>query len=661
MFKVVSKYKPSGSQPEAIKQLVDGVKNEKNQQVLLGVTGSGKTFTVANVVEKLQLPTLVIAHNKTLAAQLTQEFREYFPHSAVGYFVSYYDYYQPEAYLPNTDTYIEKEATINEEIERLRNAATEAILNRNDVIIVSSVSCIYGLGSPEYYKNAIREFTVGQKISRMEVMQNLVDLLFSRNDIELAKGTFRSVGMGIEIVPASEQKIIKLNFKDEAIVEIVILDSVNRDVIDRYDRIQIFPAKHYLAPENIVKKALSEIERDLEKRLAEFRKEGKILEAERLSRKTRYDLEMIQSVGYCNGIENYSRYFDGRAPNEPPYTLIDYFKMKYGDDFLLVIDESHVTVPQLNGMYAGDKSRKDMLINYGFRLPSARDNRPLKFVEFEKMVKKAIYVSATPAKYEIEKSKGQIVEQVVRPTGLVDPQVEVRKTENQINDLIDEIQKTIASSERVLVTTLTKKMAEDLSNYLKEKDIKVKYLHSGVETIERIRLISALRSGEFDVLVGVNLLREGLDMPEVSLVAVLDADKEGFLRSETSLIQTIGRAARNVNGRVILYADNVTRSMQSAILETNRRRKIQLAYNEAHDITPKTIEKEIKSIASEIGEFALDDVEKSLSEKDSKRLIREKEQQMKQAAQELRFEEAAILRDQIASLKKSSRFFSRVR
>lgn len=661
MFKVVSKYKPSGSQPEAIKQLVDGIKNERNQQVLLGVTGSGKTFTVANVVEKLQLPTLVIAHNKTLAAQLTQEFREYFPHSAVGYFVSYYDYYQPEAYLPNTDTYIEKEATINEEIERLRNAATEAILNRNDVIIVSSVSCIYGLGSPEYYKNAIREFTVGQKISRMEVMQNLVDLLFSRNDIELAKGTFRSVGMGIEIVPASEQKIIKLNFKDEAIAEIVILDSVNRDVIDRYDRIQIFPAKHYLAPENIVKKALSEIERDLEKRLAEFRKEGKILEAERLSRKTRYDLEMIQSVGYCNGIENYSRYFDGRAPNEPPYTLIDYFKMKYGDDFLLVIDESHVTVPQLNGMYAGDKSRKDMLINYGFRLPSARDNRPLKFVEFEKMVKKAIYVSATPAKYEIEKSKGQIVEQVVRPTGLVDPRVEVRKTENQINDLIDEIQKTIASSERVLVTTLTKKMAEDLSNYLKEKDIKVKYLHSGVETIERIRLISALRSGEFDVLVGVNLLREGLDMPEVSLVAVLDADKEGFLRSETSLIQTIGRAARNVNGRVILYADNVTRSMQSAILETNRRRKIQLAYNEAHDITPKTIEKEIKSIASEIGGFALDDVEKSLSEKDSKRLIREKEQQMKQAAQELRFEEAAILRDQIASLKKSSRFFSRVR
>lgn len=661
MFKVVSKYKPSGSQPEAIKQLVDGIKNEKNQQVLLGVTGSGKTFTVANVVEKLQLPTLVIAHNKTLAAQLTQEFREYFPHSAVGYFVSYYDYYQPEAYLPNTDTYIEKEATINEEIERLRNAATEAILNRNDVIIVSSVSCIYGLGSPEYYKNAIREFTVGQKISRMEVMQNLVDLLFSRNDIELAKGTFRSVGMGIEIVPASEQKIIKLNFKDEAIVEIVILDSVNRDVIDRYDRIQIFPAKHYLAPENIVKKALSEIERDLEKRLAEFRKEGKILEAERLSRKTRYDLEMIQSVGYCNGIENYSRYFDGRAPNEPPYTLIDYFKMKYGDDFLLVIDESHVTVPQLNGMYSGDRSRKDMLINYGFRLPSARDNRPLKFAEFEKMVKKAIYVSATPAKYEIEKSKGQIVEQVVRPTGLVDPRVEVRKTENQINDLIDEIQKTIASSERVLVTTLTKKMAEDLSNYLKEKDIKVKYLHSGVETIERIRLISALRSGEFDVLVGVNLLREGLDMPEVSLVAVLDADKEGFLRSETSLIQTIGRAARNVNGRVILYADNVTRSMQSAILETNRRRKIQLAYNEAHDITPKTIEKEIKSIASEIGGFALDDVEKSLSEKDSKRLIREKEQQMKQAAQELRFEEAAILRDQIASLKKSSRFFSRVR
>ncbi len=661
LFNLHSKYQPAGSQPQAIDKLVNGLLANHKQQVLLGVTGSGKTFSIANVIARLKIPTLVIAHNKTLAAQLTQEFRNFFPESAVGYFVSYYDYYQPEAYLPNSDTYIEKEATINEEIDRLRNYATEAILSRDDVIVVSSVSCIYGLGSPEFYQKSTIDVFVGQKKDRLELMRELVDIQFVRNDAEPVKGSFRSRSSALEIVPASEDKVIKIVFSDGEISDIQIIDKLNRSIVERKQRFVIFPAKHYLMPENLMKKALLQIESDLEKRLAEFRSQGKIIEAERLSRKTRYDLEMIRSVGYCNGIENYSRYFYDLPEGSPPFTLIDYFKERWGDNFLVVVDESHVTVPQIGGMYAGDRSRKNNLIDYGFRLPSARDNRPLKFNEFENTVKNVIYVSATPAQYELQKSNGRVIEQIVRPTGLIDPQVEIRPTQGQVDDLISEVGKTVAAGERVLVTTLTKKMAEDLTGYLKEKNIKVKYLHSDVETIERIRLISALRSGEFDVLIGVNLLREGLDMPEVSLVVILDADKEGFLRSETSLVQTIGRAARNVNGRVILYADRETQSMGRALEETKRRREIQLQYNKDHNITPKTIEKQIASIASDLDVIALDDVEKKMSEKDLKVLITDKEKEMKQAAQELRFEEAAIIRDQLAALKKAGKFFQKTR
>lgn len=661
LFSLHSKYQPAGSQPQAIDKLVDGLATNHKQQVLLGVTGSGKTFSIANVVSRLKIPTLVIAHNKTLAAQLTQEFRDFFPESAVGYFVSYYDYYQPEAYLPNSDTYIEKEATINEEIDRLRNFATEAILSRDDVIVVSSVSCIYGLGSPEFYKKSTIDISVGQKRDRLELMRELINIQFVRNDAEPAKGSFRARASSLEVVPAGEDKVIKIIFADDEIGDIQIIDKLNRSIIEKKQRYVIFPAKHYLVPENLMQKALSQIESDLEKRLAEFRAQGKIIEAERLSRKTRYDLEMIRSVGYCNGIENYSRYFYDLPEGSPPFTLIDYFRERWGNDFLIVIDESHVTVPQIGGMYAGDRSRKNNLIDYGFRLPSARDNRPLKFEEFEKNAQNVIYVSATPAQYELQKSQGRIIEQIVRPTGLVDPEVEIRPTQGQIENLMIEVEKTVQAGERVLVTTLTKKMAEDLTGYLKEKNVKVKYLHSGVETIERIRLISALRSGEFDVLIGVNLLREGLDMPEVSLVVILDADKEGFLRSETSLVQTIGRAARNVNGRVILYADNETNSMKRAIGETKRRREIQIKYNEDHNITPKTIDKQISSIASDLDIVALDDVEQKMSEKDLKTLISDKEKEMKQAAQELRFEEAAIIRDQLAALKKAGKFFQRVR
>jgi len=661
MLDLVSKYKPSGSQPGAISELVGGLRQGKNQQVLLGVTGSGKTFTVANVIAKTKLPTLVIAHNKTLAAQLTQEFKEYFPSSGVGYFVSYYDYYQPEAYLPNSDTYIEKEATINDEIDRLRNSAAETILTRDDVIVVASVSCIYGLGSPEYYKSATVNLAVGQKISKIDLMHRLIDILFLRNDSELVRGSFSSRGMNLEIMPASDDKIIKVVFDENKIEQIQIIDRINRSVIEKKKELIIFPAKQYFIPEKVMQRALAEIETDLELRLDEFRKQGKIIEAERLSRKTRYDLEMIRTVGYCNGIENYSRYFYGLDPGIPPFTLIDYFKSRWGNDFLIVIDESHVTVPQLNGMFAGDSSRKNSLIEYGFRLPSARDNRPLKFEEFEKVAQKVIYVSATPSRYEIDKSGARVVEQVVRPTGLVDPEVNIKPTKGQINDLMIEIEKTIASKERILVTTLTKKMAEDLTNFLQEKKVKVKYLHSGVETIERIRLIGDLRRGVFDVLVGVNLLREGLDMPEVSLVAIIDADKEGFLRSETALVQTIGRAARNINGRVILYADHITGSMQRAISETDRRRQIQLRYNLDHKITPESIKKEIRSIAPDIKTVPLDEVEANLSEKDLAGLIRQKEAEMKEAAKDLRFEEAAIIRDQIVRLKKSGKFFRGVR
>jgi excinuclease ABC subunit B len=661
LFNLHSKYQPAGSQPQAIDELVNGLSENHKQQVLLGVTGSGKTFSIANVIARLKIPTLVISHNKTLAAQLTQEFRDFFPESAVGYFVSYYDYYQPEAYLPNSDTYIEKEATINEEIDRLRNYATEAILSQEDVIVVSSVSCIYGLGSPEFYQKSKIDVFIGQKKDRLEFMRELVNIQFVRNDAELVKGSFRSRSSALEIVPASEDKIIKIVFSNDEINDIQIVDKLNRSIIEKRQSFIIFPAKHYLIPENLMSKALLQIELDLEKRLSEFRAQGKIIEAERLSRKTRYDLEMIRSVGYCNGIENYSRYFYDLPEGNPPFTLIDYFRERWGDDFLVVIDESHVTVPQIGGMYAGDRSRKNNLIDYGFRLPSALDNRPLKFDEFENSIKNVIYVSATPAQYELQKSNGRVVEQIVRPTGLIDPKVEIRPTQGQVKDLISEAAKTVSAGERILVTTLTKKMAEDLTGYLKEKNIKVKYLHSDIETIERIRLISALRSGEFDVLIGVNLLREGLDMPEVSLVVILDADKEGFLRSETSLVQTIGRAARNVNGRVILYADRETRSMSRALEETKRRREIQLKYNKDHNITPKTIEKKISSIASDLDVVALDNVEQELSEKDIRSFISDREEEMKQAAKELRFEEATIIRDQLSALKKAGKFFKKTR
>jgi len=626
----------------------------------LGVTGSGKTFTVANVIEKTQKPTLVIAHNKTLAAQLTQEFREFFPENSVEYFVSYYDYYQPEAYLPNTDTYIEKEATVNDEIDRLRNAATQSILTRDDVIVVASVSCIYGLGSPEFYSSITLNIKVGDVVSREDLMRKMISLRYSREDIEPKRGTFRARGSVIELIPANKEVIYQITVTDK-IEKITILHKVNRNELESLDELLVFPFGHYVWPDDLRNKALAEIEKDLESQLKIFRKQGKILEAERLSRRTRYDMEMIGEVGYCNGIENYSRYFDNRLSGQPPYTLIDYFEKSYGKDYLLVIDESHVTVSQVGGMYMGDLSRKNALVDFGFRLPAAKDNRPLKFDEFEKKMPQTIYVSATPAKYELERSKSTIVEQIVRPTGLIDPAVEIRPTKGQIDNLISMVEGRAKVGERTLITSLTKRMAEDLTTYMKERSINVRYLHSDIDTLERIQILTDLRKGEFDVLVGVNLLREGLDLPEVSLVAILDADKEGFLRSEMSLIQTIGRAARNINGKVILYADRVTNSMRRAIDETTRRRKIQLEYNNLHDITPKTIQKEIKSIYDNVKVPELDLVEEDLSKVDLRGLIKNKELEMKQASSELRFEEAAIVRDQLIELKKAAGFFKKVR
>jgi len=660
-FSISSNLKPAGSQPEAIDSLAKNIRNGVKNQILLGVTGSGKTFTVANVIEKAQKPTLVIAHNKTLAAQLTQEFREFFPNNAVEYFVSYYDYYQPEAYLKNSDTYIEKEATVNDEIDRLRNSATTSLMLRNDVIVVASVSCIYGLGSPEFYKQILKTIRVGEFVSREDIIRFLVDLQYIRNDVQISRGNFRVRGRNIEFMPPDKELIIRISQEGDKIESIDILNSITREIIESQKELTIFPSKHYVMPKSVIEKAVSQIEGDLQKQLEIFRKENKIIEAERLSRRTRYDIEMIKEVGYCNGIENYSRYFEGREAGSRPFTLIDYFENNFGDDFLLVIDESHVTVPQIGAMYEGDKSRKDALVEFGFRLPSSRDNRPLKFGEFEQMMPQTIFMSATPAKYEKERCGNYVVEQIVRPTGLIDPQIDVRPTSGQIADLEKEIVERTGRAERVLVTTLTKKMAEDLTGYLEETNIKVRYLHSDVETLNRVALLKDLRLGKFDVLVGVNLLREGLDLPEVSLVAVLDADKEGFLRSETSLIQTIGRAARNINGRVVLYADSITGSMKRAIDETVRRREIQIAYNEAHNITPKTIEKKIASIVESDKTLPLDSVEKELSEEDLSSLIRLKEIEMKEAAKDLRFEEAAIIRDQISSLKKSKKFFQKAR
>ncbi len=648
-FELNAAVTPAGDQPKAIESLVNGINKGLKHQTLLGVTGSGKTFTAANVIKQVQKPTLVIAHNKTLAAQLTSEYRHFFPKNAVEYFVSYYDYYQPEAYMPNTDTYIEKEAQINDEIDRLRHAATQAVLSRRDTIIVASVSCIYGLGSAEKYEKAQLVIRKGEQHSRDELIDKLVFLQYQRNDIELARGNFRARGDTIEVMPSNSQRIIRIGMYGNTIEEIEEVDPVTNAPLLSLRVAVIYPARHFVTPPEEIDAAAKSIETELEERLKTLHAQGKLLEAERLMRRTRYDLEMIREIGYCNGIENYSRHFDGRSPGETPNTLMDYFP----DDFLTIIDESHVTVSQLNGMYNGDRARKDVLVEHGFRLPSARDNRPLKFPEFEKKVNQTIYTSATPGAYELQKSEN-IVEQIIRPTGLLDPELIIQPVRGQVDDLMSRISGRIDKGERVLVTTLTKKMSEELSDFMQGKGLKVRYLHSGIETLERIEILRDLRKGIFDVLIGVNLLREGLDLPEVSLVAILDADKQGFLRSERSLIQTIGRAARNVQGQVILYADTITDSLKKAIDETNRRRKIQESYNKEHGITPTTVSKEISSIIErEISEsVGLDKIEKELAKGNIDAMIKEKERQMKLAAQDLQFELAAILRDEVIKLKK---------
>lgn len=661
MFKLHAPYQPSGSQPEAIDKLVKGLEAKYKHQTLLGVTGSGKTFTMANIIAKTNRPALIISHNKTLAAQLTNEFRAFFPENAVEYFVSYYDYYQPEAYVPQRDLYIEKEAQINDEIDRLRHAATQSLLSRRDVIIVASVSCIYGIGSPKEYEEIVLRLKVGDTVDRQELIHRLVAMYFARNETELKRGTFRAKGNVIEIMPTNQEIIQRIEILGDKIGDIVLIDPITRSVLETIPEMWLFPAKHFVTNPELLEGALKNIEHELDERLKELDASGKILEAERLKRRTRYDLSMIREIGYCTGIENYSRHLDGRNPGEPPSTLIDYFP----DDFIVMIDESHVTLPQLQGMYAGDRARKDNLIEHGFRLPSAYDNRPLKFNEFEKKINQAIYVSATPGKYEAAHSE-QIVEQIIRPTGLIDPELIIQPARGQVDHLIEEIKQRVARKERVLATTLTKKMAEDLSQYLNELNIKTRYLHFEVETLDRVETLRDLRTGKYDVLVGVNLLREGLDLPEVTLVAILDADKEGFLRSATSLIQIIGRAARNVKGQVILYADTITGSMRQAIDETARRRRIQLAYNEKHNITPKTVEKAISSIADSIrnqqeGVEQVRDWTPELEEEgDIEAVIKKKEVAMKEAAKELQFELAGLLRDEIIELKKMSRAQNKV-
>jgi excinuclease ABC subunit B len=649
-FKIISKFKPTGDQPEAIEKLVEGIKRGDRCQTLLGVTGSGKTFTMANIIERVQKPTLVLAHNKTLAAQLCSEFKEFFPENSVEYFVSYYDYYQPEAYVPHTDTYIEKDASINDEIDKLRHSATSALFERRDVIIVASVSCIYGLGDPTEYRDLMLSLRRGMERDRDDILRKLVDIQYQRNDINFTRGTFRVRGDVIEIFPASSsEKAIRVEMFGDEIDRICELDVLTGEIVAEREHISIFPASHYAASRERIERAIKIIEEELEIRYKQLIDEGKLLEAQRLKQRTNYDIEMLREVGYCNGIENYSRIFDGRRPGEPPYTLLDYFP----DDWLLFIDESHVTLPQIRAMYGGDKSRKDNLVEYGFRLPAAYDNRPLKFEEFEKKINQVIFVSATPGEYEIENST-QVVEQVIRPTGLVDPEIEVRPIKGQIDDLIGEIRKTVDRGFRVLITTLTKKMAEDLTDYLKDINIKVRYMHSDIDTIERMKIIRGLRLGEFDVLVGINLLREGLDIPEVALVAILDADKEGFLRSETSLIQTIGRAARNAESKVIMYADTITRSMQKAIDETNRRRKIQMEYNKKHGITPQTIIKPVHEIL-EITKIAEDREEYIESGLSIEQIIKNLEDEMKEAAANLQFERAAELRDKIFKLREEQK------
>jgi excinuclease ABC subunit B len=677
-FHIVSNYKPSGDQPAAIDALTANLEAGEKYQTLLGVTGSGKTFTIANVIEKIQKPTLVIAHNKTLAAQLASEFRQFFPHNAVEYFVSYYDYYQPEAYLPNTDTFIEKDLEINEEIDRLRHAATAALLSRRDVIIVASVSCIYGLGSPEFYEREILRINAGDEIDRGSLLRRLVEMQYDRSEV-LARSKFRVKGETFEIMRPDREIVIRVQASGGRVERISEYDFLTGEVLaDRLEQAVLFPAKHFVVPEPLLEQAIKDIRQELEQRLEVLKKGGKILEMERLRRRTEHDLELMEELGYCSGIENYSLYLSGRKPGEAPYTLMDYFP----DDFLTVIDESHVTLPQLHAMYGGDFSRKKNLVEHGFRLPSAFDNRPLKFEEFEKKISQLIFVSATPGDYELENStkenpksevrnsrlkdeisnfevrasnfKNGIVEQIVRPTGLVDPEIEIRPITNQVKDVIAEIIQVVERGERVLITTLTKKMAEDLAQFLKETSVNSEYLHSGVDTLDRVKILEDLRRGKIDVLVGVNLLREGLDLPEVSLVAILDADKEGFLRSETSLIQTIGRAARNVRGRVILYADNITGSMRRAMDETERRRKLQLEYNKQHKITPKTIKKKIQSIVDfELKEQVFDSEFLSLEKmEDLPGYIKQREREMKEAAKRLEFEKAALIRDEISKLRK---------
>ena len=648
-FKINSEYKPRGDQPEAIASLAKGLKDGKKHQILRGVTGSGKTFTMANIIEEVQRPTLILAHNKTLAYQLFTEFKEFFPDNAVEYFVSYYDYYQPEAYVAATDTYIAKDSSINDEIDKMRHSATMALFERRDVIIVASVSCIYGLGDPIDYKELVVSLRPGQEIAPEEVMRKLIDVQYVRNDIDFDRGTFRKRGDILDVFPAGfDQKAIRFEFFGDEIEEISEFDSLTGKITAKLSHAYIYPASHYATTSEKTERAIVTIEEELEQRLAELNKENKLLEAQRLEQRTRYDIEMLKEIGFCSGIENYSRHLSQREPGSRPYTLIDYFPK----DFVLMVDESHVSIPQVGGMYEGDRARKQNLVDYGFRLPSALDNRPLKFNEFESLVNQAIYVSATPGPYEMEKTGGDMVEQIIRPTGLLDPLVEVRPTDNQIDDLIGEINTTIEKGDRVLVTTLTKKMAEDLTTYLTQTGIKVRYLHSDIKTIERSEIIRELRLGEFDVLVGINLLREGLDIPEVSLIAILDADKEGFLRSETSLIQTIGRAARNSEGHVIMYGDTVTKSMKKAIDETARRREIQMVFNEEHDITPTTIRKNISEMIqitkaaeeAEIEEFNREDIDEILINLES---------QMYKAAEELDFERAANIRDQIKSMKEN--------
>jgi len=644
-FKLVSSFKPTGDQPQAIEKLVEGLQKGYRFQTLLGVTGSGKTFTMANIIERVQRPTLVIAHNKTLAAQLYSEFKTFFPYNAVEYFISYYDYYQPEAYIPTTDTYIEKDASINDEIDRMRHSATQALMERRDVIIVASVSCIYGLGSPEDYQEITVQIRLGDTIDREALLDKLVDLQYERNDTELDRGNFRVRGDIIEIFPSSEEIIYRIDCFGDTVDRIIEFDPITGEILGTLKSIVIYPAKHFVTTRSKLLKAVESIKAELEERLKELRSQGKLLEAQRLESRTLYDIEMLLEIGYCPGIENYSRHLSGRKPGERPYTLIDYFPK----DFLLFIDESHVTIPQLRGMYEGDRSRKETLVEYGFRLPSALDNRPLKFDEFINIVGQTIFVSATPGPYELEVSS-QVVEQLIRPTGVPDPEIQIKPTEGQVEDLIKEIRKTVDAGGRVLVTTLTKRMAEDLSQFLKELNIKVTYIHSEIDAIERTKIIKGLRSGKYDVVVGINLLREGLDLPEVTLVAILDADKEGFLRSERSLIQVMGRAARNISGRVIMYADFVTSSMRRAIEETNRRRMAQLEYNKLHNITPTSIKKEVRDMLEVAEEEEIYDVEE-LSKKEIVQRLKYLEKEMRRAAENLEFEKAAKIRDEIIKLR----------